>query len=67
MKISEEKKILKNAHVPRITQLKHYVPRSKSVLSSSHTDGQTDKTHTHESENRGHPFRVSGIFPSTYH
>ena len=25
---------------------------------------QTDR---HESENRGHPFRVSGIFPSTYH
>ena len=21
----------------------------------------------HESENREHPFRVSGIFPSTYH
>ena len=28
------------------------------------TDRHTD---THESENRGHPFRVSGIFPSTYH
>ena len=30
-------------------------------------DGQTDR---HESENRGHPFRVSGLFsnfPSTYH
>ena len=25
---------------------------------------QTDR---HESEYRGHPFRVSGIFPSTYH
>ena len=24
-------------------------------------------THIHESEYRGHPFRVSGIFPSTYH
>ena len=24
-------------------------------------------TNTHESEIRGHPFRVSGIFPSTYH
>ena len=27
---------------------------------------QTD-TQTHESEYRGHPFRVSGILPSTYH
>ena len=26
--------------------------------------GQTD---THESDYRGHPFRVSGVFPSTYH
>ena len=25
------------------------------------------QTDTHESEYRGHPFRVSGIFPSTYH
>ena len=24
------------------------------------------QTHRHESEYRGHPFRVSGIFPSTY-
>ena len=32
------------------------------------TDRQTDRqTDTHESENRGHPFRVSGIFPSTCH
>ena len=28
------------------------------------TDGHTD---TQESEYRGHTFRVSGIFPSTYH
>ena len=28
------------------------------------TDRQTD---THESDYRGHPFRVSGVFPSTYH
>ena len=28
------------------------------------TDGQTD---THESDYRGHPFRVSGVLPSTYH
>ena len=30
----------------------------------THTHTHTD---THESEYRGHPFRVSGIFPSTYH
>ena len=28
------------------------------------TDTQTDR---HESDYRGHPFRVSGVFPSTYH
>ena len=33
------------------------------------TDGRTDRRteDTHESENRGHPFRGSGVFPSTYH
>ena len=25
------------------------------------------QTDTHESDYRGHPFRVSGVFPSTYH
>ena len=35
------------------------VPRSKAVA-PEWTDG-------HESDYRGHPFRVSGIFPSTYH
>ena len=43
-------------------------PKSKGVLCSSLTD--TDRqTHTHtlESEYRGHPFRVSSIFPSIYH
>ena len=28
------------------------------------TDGHTDR---HESDYCGHPFRVSGVFPSTYH
>ena len=37
---------------------------SKDVLCSPSTDRHT---HTHESENRGHPFMVSGIFNSTYH
>ena len=32
------------------------------------TDGRTDRqTDTHESDYCGHPFRVSGVFPSTYH
>ena len=31
-----------------------------SVARDTHTD-------TQESEYRGHPFRVSGMFPSTYH
>ena len=34
----------------------------QKVCSVAH--GQTD---THESEYRGHPFRVSGCFSSTYH
>ena len=47
-------------HVPRITQPKNKVPRSKGMLCSPSTD-------THESGYCGHPFKVSGIFPSTYH
>ena len=36
------------------------------VRTDRHT--QTDRhTYTHESEYRGHPFRFSGFFPSTYH
>ena len=37
---------------------------SKGVHCSPRTHRQTD---THKSKYRGHPFRVSGIFPSTYH
>ena len=49
------------SHVPRITQPKNSVPMSESVsIARFHTD-------THESKYRGHPFRISGIFPSTYH
>ena len=33
-----------------------------------HTDRQTHtQTDRHESEYRGHPFSVSGMFPSIYH
>ena len=40
----------------------------KTVISSSRTETQRHRqTDRHESENRGHPFRVSGVFPSTYH
>ena len=31
-------------------------------------DGRTDRqTNTHESDYCGHPLRLSGVFPSTYH
>ena len=47
------------SHVPRILQSKNQVPRPKGVLCSSVTDRQTDR---HESEYRGHPFKVSVFF-----
>ena len=38
------------------------------MLCSPRTDRHTHRqTHTRESEYRGYPFRVSGMFPSTYH
>ena len=38
------------------------------MLCSPHIDRHTGRqTHTHESDYCGHPFRVSGVFPSTYH
>ena len=58
--------LYKEKNALRITQPKSQVPMSKCVLCSLLTDKHTDKQ-THESEYRGHPFRVSGIFPSTYH
>ena len=33
-------------------------------VARGHTDRQT---HRHESDYCGHPFRVSGVLPSTYH
>ena len=45
---------------PRI----RFLGKKKPVTSSSRTDGDTD---THESDYRGHPFRVSEVFPSTCH
>ena len=64
MNISKKQKNVFFSNVPKITQPKNQIPRSNIVLSSSRTDGHTD---THESEYRGHPFRVSGFFLSTYH
>ena len=65
MKISKKKKKSFFSHVPRITRPKNYVPRSKGVLCSSRADRQTHiQTDT---KVKGHPFMVSGIFPSTCH
>ena len=49
MKISKNEKSVFLSHVSTITHSKNWVPWSKSVLSSSHTDGQR-QTVTHESE-----------------
>ena len=72
MKISKN-----NSHDPRIVQPKNQLPRPKGVPYSPRKDRQTDThTHTHTHTHRqtdtqgdycGHPFRVSGFFPSTYH
>ena len=61
MKISKKNYL---SHVPRIIQPKNLVPRPKGVLCSLVTDRQT---HEHENDYCGHPFRISGVFPSTYH
>ena len=38
------------------------------VQTDTHTDRQTDRqTDRHESDYCGHPFGVSGVFPSTFH
>ena len=50
------------SHIPRITQPKNQVPSSKCVLCSLLTDRWSDR---HESEYRGRPFKVSGIFLSS--
>ena len=47
---------------PKIWFLGQKVCSVARVQTDNHTDTQTDR---HESEDRGHPFRVSGIFPST--
>ena len=73
MKISKNKKMRfflmsQGSLDPKITFLCQKVCSVARVQTDRqthrHTDRQTDR---HESEYRGHPFRVSGIFPSTYH
>ena len=46
------------------TQKIRFLGQKVCSVACEHTDGHTD---THKSEYRGHPFTVSGIFPSTYH
>ena len=65
MKISKNKKMRfflmsQGSFNPKIRFLGQKVCPVARVRRDTHTD-------THESENRGHPFRVSGVFPSTYH
>ena len=51
-----------NKKITSIIYGKNLVPGSKGVLCSLRTD-----TQTHTKVNAPHPFRVSGICPSTYH
>ena len=65
MKISKNKKMRfflmsQGSLDPKI----RFIGQKVCSVARVHTDRQTDR---HESEYRGHPFRVSGIFPSPYH
>ena len=65
MKISKNKKMCfflmsQGSLDPKI----RFIGQKVCSVARVQTDTQTDR---HESEYRGHPFRVSGIFPSTYH
>ena len=54
--------------MPKISSLGQKLWPTGRGHTDTRTHTQTDRqTDTHESENRGHPFRVSGFFPSTYH
>ena len=43
-----------------------YLKNHQSYIEKMQQKKRTDR-HINESEYRGHPFRVSGIFPSIYH
>ena len=69
MKISKNKKMrfflmFQGSLNPKIIFLAQKLWPVARVQRNTQTDRQTD---THESEYRGHPFRVSGFFPSIYH
>ena len=69
MKISKNKKMRfflmsQGSLYPKI----RFLAKKRCSVARVQTHRQTDRqTDTHESEYRGHPFRVSGIFPSTYY
>ena len=73
MKISKNKKmcfflLTQGLLNPKIRSLGQKVCSAARVRTDRRTDGHTDRrTDTHESDYRGHPFRVSRVFPSTYH
>ena len=69
MKISKNKKMRfflmsQGSFDPKIRFIGQKLCTVARVQTHRQTHRQTDR---HESEYRGHPFRVSGIFPSTYH
>ena len=66
MKISKNKKKCISFLCPkdRSTQKIRFLAQKLWSVARIQRNRHTDR---HESEYRGHPFRVSGIFPSTYH
>ena len=65
MKISKNKKMRfflmsQGSFNPKI----RFLGQKVCPVARVRTDGQTDR---HESDYCGHPFRVLGFFPSTYH
>ena len=62
MKISKNKKKYVSFSCPK----DHSTKKLGSQVKRCDLQPANGRTDTHESENRGHPFRVSGVFPSTY-